>query len=295
MSGERHQAAHGSSPVVDAHLHVWDESAFGKAPEPMRIGYSSQSIASVELFMDYMDEAGVEKAVFVQTRFQEWDNSYILRYVQRYPERFRGVILIDPRGPQAPKALRYWRARGATAIRLRPLGEREGPGGAGWFGIDETLPLWEAIAETGTIVCTLFAGTDLVRLHALLERFPSVRVVVDQLNLKDPDPRGVQQPAFQALLDVASLPQVHVKLSGFHHWCRERYPYADGMPLVAAAVRAFGADRCLWGSDFPHVLAACGYIRNRNLLAREARFLSQPELSAIMGGTAARLWFGAPL
>ncbi len=47
-----------------------------------------------------------------------------------------------------------------------------------------------------------------------------------------------------------------------------------------------------WGSDFPHVLAGCGYVRNRNFLPREAKFLSTGELDTIMGGTAARLWFG---
>ena len=102
---------------------------------------------------------------------------------------------------------------------------------------------------------------------------------------------GLGQPAFQALLDVARLPQVHVKLSGFHHWCRERYPYRDGMPFVEAAVKAFGAGRCMWGSDFPHVLAGCGYVRNRHLLPRAARFLGKAELDAVMGGTAERLWF----
>jgi predicted TIM-barrel fold metal-dependent hydrolase len=71
-----------------------------------------------------------------------------------------------------------------------------------------------------------------------------------------------------------------------------RYPYRDGMPFVEAAVKAFGADRCMWGSDFPHVLAGCGYVRNRNLLPREAKFLSEGQLAAIMGGTAERLWFG---
>jgi predicted TIM-barrel fold metal-dependent hydrolase len=48
----------------------------------------------------------------------------------------------------------------------------------------------------------------------------------------------------------------------------------------------------MWGSDFPHVLAGCGYIRNRNFLAREATFLSPADLDALMSGTAARLWFG---
>ncbi|MGH7264630.1 MAG: amidohydrolase family protein [Candidatus Rokuibacteriota bacterium] len=276
--------------VVDAHLHVWDETAAGKDPGPMAVGYSAQSTASVELFTDYMDEAGVEKAVLVQPWFYHWDNDYMLRCVERFPERFRAVMVIDPRGRGAPDALRAWRARGASGIRLRPFrpGEDGRPGP--WFGADDTLPLWEAIAETGTIVCPLWASTDLARLPGLLERFPSVRVVVDHLNNPVPA-EGVGQPAFRALLDLAGLPQVHVKLSGFHHWCRERYPYRDGMPFVEAAVRAFGAERCMWGSDFPHVLAGCGYVRSRNFLARAASFLSPGELDAIMGGTAERVWF----
>jgi predicted TIM-barrel fold metal-dependent hydrolase len=280
-------------PVIDAHLHVWDETAAGKDPGPMRVGYSAQASASVELFLDYMDEAGVERAVFVQPWFYHWDNSYMARCVQRHPDRFRGVCVIDPRGPGAPAALRRWRAEGVTGIRLRPLREGEDARPGPWFGADETLPLWEAIADTGTIVCALWAGPDLVKLHELLRRFPSVRVVVDHLNNPAPA-EGLAQPAFQALLDVARLPSVYVKLSGFHHWCGERYPYRDAMPFVEAAVRAFGAERCMWGSDFPHVLAGCGYVRSRHLLPREATFLAKAELDAVMGGTADRLWFANP-
>jgi predicted TIM-barrel fold metal-dependent hydrolase len=278
------------APVVDAHLHVWDETAFGKDPGPMKVGYSAQAVASVELFLDYMEEAGVARAVFVQPWFYHWDNDYLVRCLARHPDRFRGVCVVDPRGAEAPAALRRWRERGVTGIRLRALRDGERPQAGVWFGTDDTLPLWEAIAETDTIVCPLGAGADLVRLHDLTRRFPSVRVVVDHLNNPDPA-RGLDQPAFRALLEVAGLPQVHVKLSGFHHWCRQRYPYADGLPFVEAAVRAFGADRCMWGSDFPHVLAGCGYVRSRHFLPRAATFLSKSELDAVMGGTAERLWF----
>jgi predicted TIM-barrel fold metal-dependent hydrolase len=277
--------------VIDSHLHVWDGTAAGRDPGPMKIGYSPQATASVELFMDYMDEAGVERAVFVQPWFYHWNNRYMVSALRRFPGRFRGVGVIDPRGRNAPGALRRWRAEGVTGIRLRPLREGERPRRGPWFGTDETLPLWEAMAETGTIACVLNAGTDLGRLPAILERFPSLRVVVDHLNSPVPA-RGLGQPVFRALLDLARHPQVHVKLSGFHHWCRERYPYRDGLPFAEAAVRAFGADRCMWGSDFPHVLAGCGYVRNRHLLPREATFLSKEQLGLVMGGTAERLWFG---
>jgi predicted TIM-barrel fold metal-dependent hydrolase len=280
--------AHG---VVDSHLHVWDGTAAGLDAGPMKIGYSAQATASVELFMDYMDEAGVERAVFVQPWFYHWDNAYMASCLRRFPDRFRGVCVIDPRGPKAPAALRRWRDQGVTGIRLRPLRAGEEPGPGPWLGTDETLPLWEALAETGTIACVLGGGTDLGRLPPLLARFPSLRIVVDHLNNPVPA-EGLGQPAFRALLDLGRHPQVHVKLSGFHHWCPERYPYRDGLPFAEAAVRAFGAERCMWGSDFPHVLAGCGYVRSRHLLPRAATFLSKEELDLVMGGTAERLWFG---
>ncbi len=277
--------------VVDSHLHVWDGTAAGLDAGLMKIGYSAQATASVELFMDYMDEAGVARAVFVQPWFYHWDNRYMVSCLRRFPDRFRGVCVIDPRGREAPAVLRGWRVAGVTGIRLRPFREGERPGPGPWLGTDETLPLWEALAETGTIACILFAGTDLSRLPPILARFPSLRVVIDHLNNPVPA-EGLGQSRFRALLDLARHPQVHVKLSGFHHWCQDRYPYRDGLPFAEAAVRAFGADRCMWGSDFPHVLAGCGYVRSRNLLPREATFLSKEELDLVMGGTAERLWFG---
>lgn len=276
--------------IIDAHLHVWDGTAAGKDAGPMAVGYSAQATASVELFLDYMDEAGVARAVFVQPWFYHWDNEYMTRCLERFPDRFRAVCVIDPRGPGAPAALRAWRARGVTGIRLRPLRDGEGARPGPWLGAEETLPLWEAIAATGTVACVLHAGPELAVIPDLVRRFPSLTLVVDHLN--NPAPAaGLDQPAFRALLDLAPHPQVHVKLSGFHHWCRERYPYRDGLPYVEAALQAFGPARCMWGSDFPHVLAGCGYVRNRHFLAREAPFLSSGDLAAVMGDTAERVFW----
>jgi len=279
-------------PIIDAHLHVWDETAAGKDPGAMRVGYSPQAQAPLELFCEYMDEAGVDRAVFVQPWFFHWDNGYMAGCVERDPERFRGVCVVDPRGAQAAAELRKWRDRGLTGVRLRPLREGENPAPGPWLATEETLPLWQAAAETGMIVCVMHGEADLSRLPRMLRRFPSVQVVIDHLNNPVPA-EGLRQPRFQALLALAELPSVHVKLTGFHHWCPDRYPYRAGLPFVEAAVKAFGAERCMWGSDFPHVLAGCGYLRNRHLLARHAAFMSAGQLEQVMGGTADRLWFGA--
>ena len=44
--------------------------------------------------------------------------------------------------------------------------------------------------------------------------------------------------------------QVHVKITFCHGASREPYPHRDTHTLVHQLVAAFGADRCLWGSNF---------------------------------------------
>ena len=53
--------------------------------------------------------------------------------------------------------------------------------------------------------------------------------------------------------------QVHVKVSALFRVSQESYPYTDVEPMVASCLETFGADRMLWGTDFPFVVEQCGY------------------------------------
>ena len=85
--------------MVDSHLHVWDETAAGLDAGPMKTATAPQATASVELFMDYMDEAGVERAVFVQPWFYHWNNRvHGVGASGGSPTGSAGCAVIDPRG-----------------------------------------------------------------------------------------------------------------------------------------------------------------------------------------------------
>ena len=47
----------------------------------------------------------------------------------------------------------------------------------------------------------------------------------------------------------------------------------------------------IWGSDFPHVLLQSGYARARYWVERHCDYLSDDELSDVMGGNAAALYW----
>ena len=66
--------------------------------------------------------------------------------------------------------------------------------------------------------------------------------------------------------------------------------YGGNHARQCEALEAFGADRIMWGSDFPVVSSREGYDNSLRLpLAYFAR-LSEDERDAIFGGTAMRVW-----
>ena len=54
------------------------------------------------------------------------------------------------------------------------------------------------------------------------------------------------------------------------------------------AVDAFGADRCMWGSEFPFVNN--GYGVGIRFIGEACDFLSNDQRKAILGKTAQKLW-----
>ena len=69
-----------------------------------------------------------------------------------------------------------------------------------------------------------------------------------------------------AQCELAHFSNVHAKITFCHVASRQRYPHADTHPLVHQLMDAFGADRCLWGSNFTGECAvhydACGINRS---------------------------------
>ena len=64
---------------------------------------------------------------------------------------------------------------------------------------------------------------------------------------------GTDDPGFQTLLRLVGDGAAYVKLSALYRLCPA--PYDQAAPFVEALARA-NPDRCLWGSDWPHLMLA---------------------------------------
>ena len=268
--------------IVDAHVHVW--KADPTYPNPSVTIMSPTSDVPVDLLRHYMDEHGVGRAVLVQPMYPGEDNSLVADAARAEPERFAAVIAVDPRAGDAPDKMEYWvRERGGRGLRLRP----SFPGEAAGF---ESDALWKRAERLGVVISVLGRMEHVAAIRSRAERFSAVPVIVDHLAYPDVT-AGVRSPAFQSLLDLARLPNVLVKPTGFYYHTKQGYPYDDCADFFRAVYDRFGPGRLIWGSDFPHVLLKADYGRTLHLYERRYPYVSRPELDLMLGTNAERLYW----
>ncbi len=146
----------------------------------------------------------------------------------------------------------------------------------------------------------------------LARAFPETRIVLDHCG----GPLGIgpyagrRDEVFRdwaaAIRDLAGCPNVSVKtgglgmgVNGFDFHDGEDPPSSDRLaeawrPYVEACVEAFGADRCMFESNFPVDKGSYGYAVYWNACKKLAAGASAAEKADLFAGTAARVYRIAP-
>jgi predicted TIM-barrel fold metal-dependent hydrolase len=112
-------------------------------------------------------------------------------------------------------------------------------------------------------------------------------------------PKADEAPPYENLgkiLHSARLPNIHLKLSGFHYSSPNRfeYPYADSTRIVQAIYNAYGPSRLHWGSDFPVVGQFLTYRHTLDAVRVHCPFIPAADLDMILGTGLAALLAKAP-
>jgi predicted TIM-barrel fold metal-dependent hydrolase len=222
--------------AVDTHAHViGSEAAFPLIPSR---SYTAPP-ATAESYIAMLDATGMHFGVLVQVSMHGTDNRLLLETIAAYRQRLRGIAVASPDLPTAD-----WQMMadgGIVGLRINTLFG----GGVGFAQIDR----YEAIcAEHGWHLQFL---TDVRHLNQNSSRIGRLRVpyVIDHMGHfpVDDDPDGHGFNTMLGLLRDGGW----VKLSGAYRLQPEP-PYAGTITLARALVTA-APDRCVWGSDWPHV------------------------------------------
>jgi L-fuconolactonase len=238
----------------DTHVHVWtmDEEKY-PWNSILSIAKVPTHAFTAEQLLAEMDGNGVERAILVQPSTYGWNNLYLIETLEKYPQRFRGIVLADPVDPGIEQRLTTLAERpGVVGVRFHLLEARQ----VEVFRAASERVRRGARAAGLAVTFQAHAGTiDTVTEFAKATQ--DVTIVLDHLGLiwsGDARSRGLSD-----LQQLAALPNVYVKLSAIEAIPDEPAPFGSKSELVSAVVDTFGARRTMWGSNFPHGRAAGSY------------------------------------
>jgi len=230
----------------------------------------------MEALLPVLDESGIDRAIQVTPTIMGFDNGYGLNVANLLPNRFGVFGRFDVSLPDLSGRLASWmRNAGADGIRLTFFGAN-----AAEPGVLLTLrSLWESCEDQAVPVAVL-APDALGELAEVAARYSGLRLVVDHLGLGvyegSPDPFL----GWPHLAELAAVPAIRVKISTLVETSREPFPFRDVHDRLAEAVEMFGAERLIWGSNYPVVLSACSYRESLEFLG-ECEFLDHEQLEWI--------------
>ncbi len=212
-----------------------------------------------------------------------FDNRYALEGAERFPDRVRVFGRLDPTDTDIINCLDQWRENPlAVGVRLTPTVDDR----RDWAANPAWTPFWERCEELALPVA-VYAPDQASALGGLAEAHPDLILIVDHCALPH---ANATFERWGEVLNLSQLPNVVMKVSRFpESAAAEGYPFASGQRRLQQIYEHFGADRMIWGSNFPPVLKACSYAQALSFVRDECDFLGDDDRTKVLGGTLARL------
>ena len=195
--------------------------------------------ASGEQYLGMLDATGMTYGVLIQISVHGTDNDVMLKVVDENRDRLRAVAVVGP--DVSDSELSRMAANNVVGLRLNTLA-------GGGIGLDKLARYNSICREMGWHLQFLTNTRHLAEAYSSLSEL-SVPYVVDHMGDFDVE-RGIAAPDWQLMLHLMSG-GAWTKLSGAFRMSKVP-DYSDTIPFAQSLVGA-APDRCVWGSDWPHV------------------------------------------
>jgi L-fuconolactonase len=265
---------------VDAHHHVWrvarGDYGWLRPESPICRDYGLDDLRPLL--------GDITATVLVQAAPTEAETRFMLDAARGSAGLVRGVVGWVPLDqPERVAALAVDPLLRGLRPMLHDLPEPD------WILRPELGPALEEMAARGLVLDALVRPVHLSFIRALAARHPSLSIVLDHGGKPEIAARRIE-PWAEGVAALARSPNVTCKLSGLVTEAVPGWQVEDLRPYAAHLLHAFGAERVMWGSDWPVVDLAGGYAAWRAASLALLDELPEPALARILGGTAAEVY-----
>lgn len=271
--------------IIDAHLHLWERqqgrvdgkpvvalregrSDFGGEIRQMMPPYMLEGRNTAEMLIANMNYAGVSGCVVTQEYIDGNQDRYLLECKKRYPKRMKICCLYEEKEIDS-EWIRQFDGIKICAGRLKDP------------DLLQHRAIFEKADREGKFISIDLAEGELQvgAMEKLIEAYPDLRIAIGHFGM-------VTAEGWEKQIALARLKNVYVESGGitwlFH---KEFYPYPSAIRAIAKAIEICGAEKIMWGSDYPRTMTAITYDMSKDFIEKTS-LLSEEDKQKLLGENA---------
>ncbi len=277
--------------IVDSHQHFWDLEEVEYPWLVPDYGPIYRTFRPAEL-EPQLRAAGVERTVLVQAANSYEDTDSMLRHAAalEWIGAVVGWVPLDAPAEAARKLDEQY-LRDPWFKGVRHLNHEEAD--PDWLVRPAVIEGLKLLQERDLVYDVIAVyPLHLGHVPALAKACPDLRMVIDHL-AKPPIASGDYDAWKADMREAAEHPNVHAKISGLNtaaDW--ESWTGADLVESIGFSLEVFGAERLMFGSDWPVAILAGDYAKvwGETNKALDELGVSSRERSALLGDNAAAFY-----
>ncbi|MFK7889678.1 MAG: amidohydrolase [Granulosicoccus sp.] len=273
---------------IDAHQHFWRPSRGDYVWMPDDDPILTRPYTPGNL-VQALNATSVEQTILVQAAPSVAESEYLLGIADATEHVAKVVGWVDFEDPLQRDTLKRLAAHPKFA-GVRPM-IQDLPDD-NWMLRDDVQWAYQALVELDLTFDCLGFPRHLDNFLTLLKRYPEMRAVID--HCMKPQFRAHSDAAFalwaRGITQLANSTRAFCKLSGLVTEADSDWSVAVLKPYTDHIIAAFGAQRVMWGSDWPVVRLRCEYEQWFELAKQLTTDLSDAEREQIFSGTARKFY-----
>ena len=272
---------------IDAHQHFWQISRGDYDWMTDDVADIRHDILPSDL-SSLIDRHGITGTVVVQAAATVAETEFLLGLAER-TNFIKGVVgWVDLEDADASQTLD--RLMQSTAFKgVRPM--LQDIEDSNWISQPKVMANLAALAERGLRLDALVVPRHLKVLAQVAKELPELAIVID--HCAKPviaDGADAGDAWRDGMARLAEFPNLMCKISGLANEAGPGWGTEQLQPVVDHVLGQFGADRVMWGSDWPVLNLFGDYERWRATSAQLLQGCSEQDRAAIYGGTAVKFY-----
>lgn len=297
--------------IIDIHAHIYEQIAGITQGQPMtssrlgRVRVGNQEIqflppsfeksqSTAETLIAYMDWCNIDKALLMPNPYYGYHNAYYKESVKKYPDRLKGVALVDIlKGKAAADELASIYDEGILfGFKIETDSTFQCAPGKRLSDAD-LVPVWDCCNQYHQpVFIHMFGDRDVMDLQELVKLYPQITFVICHMGADSCFLPTVSSGNFnKVLLIVKENKNVYMDTSTVPVYYQEEYPFPSSIALIEKAYTLLGPEKLMWASDYPGMLNHATMKQLINLVLNGCSHIPNEHKTMIMGENAQRLFF----